>query len=64
MTVKLRHRDQWIFRLTPAALRLKIEATRRWLQTDGEPWPGAWDGVRYQLAVMEQRLTEFEAGGS
>lgn len=60
MPVKARRRDHWILRLTPAALRVKTNATRRWLETDGEPWPGAWDGVRYQLAVMEQRLDELE----
>lgn len=64
MNAKLRRRDRWILGLSPRALCLKIEGSRRHLESDGEPWPHAWDGVRYQLAVMEQRLTELEAGGS
>lgn len=43
MTVEVRRRDQWILRLTPRALRLKIEGCQRHLQSDGEPWPRAWD---------------------
>ena len=63
MTVTVRRRDQWILRLSPRALRLKIEGCQRHLQSDGEPWPRAWDLVRRQRAVMEQRLAELQEGG-
>lgn len=63
MTVTVRLRDQWILGLTPAVLRLKINAARRWLETGEEPWPRAWEGTRRQLTVMEQRLAELEPQG-